>query len=51
MAKPVTLFVAIGVMSLAPSTLADEWPQWRGSRRDGVWRESGLIRGFPDGRP
>ena len=25
---------------------ADDWPQWRGPERDGVWRESGLIDKF-----
>lgn len=25
---------------------ADDWPQWRGVNRDGVWRESGIIRKF-----
>jgi len=22
---------------------ADDWPQWRGPNRDGVWRETGII--------
>lgn len=25
---------------------ADDWPQWRGPSRDGVWRESGLVDKF-----
>lgn len=25
----------------------DDWPQWRGSNRDGVWREEGIIETFP----
>ncbi len=25
---------------------ADDWPQWRGPTRDGVWRESGLLTTF-----
>ena len=27
-------------------TRGDDWPQWRGPSRDGVWRESGLIERF-----
>ena len=25
---------------------ADDWPQWRGPQRDGVWRESGIVEKF-----
>jgi len=25
---------------------ADEWPQWRGPTRDGVWRETGVVEKF-----
>ena len=27
--------------------LADDWPQWLGPQRDGVWRETGIIEKFP----
>ncbi|MHB0957450.1 MAG: PQQ-binding-like beta-propeller repeat protein [Pirellulaceae bacterium] len=27
--------------------VAEDWPQWRGPTRDGVWRETGLIDTFP----
>jgi outer membrane protein assembly factor BamB len=30
---------------------ADDWPQWLGPRRDGIWRESGLLDRFPTGGP
>lgn len=30
------------------SARADDWPQWLGSRRDGVWREAQLVEQFPD---
>jgi outer membrane protein assembly factor BamB len=28
---------------------ADDWPQWRGPHRDGVWRETGILASFPPG--
>ncbi len=34
--------------SLSAPVVADEWPQWRGPQRDGVWRESGLPSGLTD---
>ena len=24
-----------------------DWPQWRGARRDGIWREPGVLEKFP----
>ena len=35
----VWLFLALMVVSVS----ADEWPQWRGPQRDGVWREKGIV--------
>jgi len=38
----------IGIFALAASGLrADDWPQWLGPQRDGVWRESGIVDEFP----
>jgi outer membrane protein assembly factor BamB len=31
--------------------LADDWPQWLGPKRDGVWRESGILDKFPADGP
>ncbi len=28
------------------SCLADDWPQWLGPQRDGVWRERGIVEEF-----
>ena len=36
------LALAIGTVS----TRADDWPQWRGLNRDGVWRETGIALKF-----
>jgi len=30
---------------------ADDWPQWLGPKRDGVWREAGILEKFPEGGP
>jgi outer membrane protein assembly factor BamB len=30
---------------------ADDWPQWFGPQRDGVWREEGILTKFPEGGP
>ena len=43
----VTLSLAVGVIGFA----ADDWPQWRGPRRDGVSAETGLLRDWPAGGP
>ncbi len=29
---------------------ADDWPQWRGGDRDGVWHETGLVDELPEGQ-
>jgi len=31
--------------------LADDWPQWLGPRRDGVWREQGITERFGSNGP
>jgi outer membrane protein assembly factor BamB len=28
---------------------ADEWPQWMGPKRDGAWREAGVVDAIPSG--
>ncbi len=35
----------------AGSALADDWPQWRGPRRDDVSTETGLLKEWPAGGP
>ena len=34
-----------------PDTTGFDWPQWRGPRRDGVSRETGLLKEWPAGGP
>ncbi|MFO0938433.1 MAG: PQQ-binding-like beta-propeller repeat protein [Gemmataceae bacterium] len=31
--------------------MADDWNQWLGNQRDGVWREKGIVESFPKGGP
>src|SRR5712692_10949560 len=35
------------VWLLAFPIQADDWPQWRGLNRDGVWGETGIMEAFP----
>jgi outer membrane protein assembly factor BamB len=37
----------LAVVLLGPPLRADDWPQWRGPRRDGVWRETGIMETLP----
>lgn len=39
------------LLIVATMSRADDWPHWQGPRRDGVWRESGIIEKFPAGGP
>ena len=34
-----------------PLAKADDWPQWMGPNRDGVWKETGIVETFPKGDP
>lgn len=45
-----TLGLSLGIMREA---VADDWPQWRGPGRDGVWHETGVVEAFasPQLRP
>ena len=27
---------------------AEDWPEWRGAGRQGVWNETGILEKFPD---
>jgi outer membrane protein assembly factor BamB len=35
----------------ATAVRGDDWPQWMGPQRDGVWRESGILEKFPKDGP
>lgn len=45
-----SLAVVFCIFVLFGSVRGDDWPQWLGPQRDGVWRESGIVAKFgPDG--
>jgi outer membrane protein assembly factor BamB len=46
-----TSLAVLATITLAPMTRADDWPQWLGPQRDGVWRETGIVTKFPPGGP
>src|SRR5579862_8511916 len=45
------LWWVLGVHLGLLATLGDDWPQWLGPKRDGVWREQGIVQKFPEGGP
>jgi outer membrane protein assembly factor BamB len=46
--KTACLFV-LTLLHASFSLHAEDWPQWRGTLRDGVWRETGILEQFPTG--
>src|SRR5713101_10117596 len=46
-----TAGVATASIFAASHVRADDWPQWLGPQRDGVWRETGILTRFPSGGP
>jgi outer membrane protein assembly factor BamB len=43
------LFLVLALLSAG--LRGDDWPQWLGPERDGVWREAGILSEFPEGGP
>src|SRR5216683_1452748 len=48
---PKTLLAAALTLPLVLSAplRAEDWPQWRGPNRDGVWHETDILESFPAG--
>jgi len=42
---------ALVAFVFASTAHADDWPQWLGPKRDGIWRETGIIKQFPADGP
>lgn len=42
---------AVALVGMATKGTAEDWPRWRGSRFDGISRETGLLKAWPQGGP
>jgi outer membrane protein assembly factor BamB len=49
--KHLILLMSFLAVSTALPLVADDWPQWRGPQRDGVSKETGLLKEWPKGGP
>ena len=36
------------LLCLATAAAAEDWPEWRGRGRQGIWRETGILDRFPE---
>lgn len=45
------ILLAIALLGFIDLAAADDWPQWLGPQRDGVWRETGVLQTFPTNGP
>ena len=48
-----TFFLATSIYTylLCSYTQGEDWTQWLGNARDGVWRESNILASFPEDGP
>ena len=42
---------ALAAFSLSPAVRGDDWPQWRGPDRNGLSKETGLLKSWPKNGP
>lgn len=43
--------ISLILCALTSTTLAADWPAWGGPDHDGVWRETGILKSFPESGP
>jgi outer membrane protein assembly factor BamB len=47
MSGAISAFVALLLLLATARLQAEDWPEWRGKDRKGVWNETGIIDAFP----
>jgi outer membrane protein assembly factor BamB len=43
--------IVLSLSTVVSNKAADDWPQWRGPKRDGISGEKGLLKSWPAGGP
>lgn len=53
MLRAAVAVLALALLSVAGSqfAIAEDWPQWRGPKRDDISTETGLLKAWPEGGP
>src|SRR4051812_36244341 len=51
MKRLVLVTVMLSLSAVASNLASDDWPQWRGPKRDGISGEHGLLKDWPAGGP
>jgi outer membrane protein assembly factor BamB len=51
MKRLVLVTVMLSLSAVASNLASDDWPQWRGTKRDGISGEHGLLKDWPAGGP
>lgn len=46
---PRSISLPILMMAMTAVAVAEDWPEWRGKGRTGVWDEDGIVQRFPPG--
>ena len=49
--KALGAFTLLFLCAVAAAQTGGEWPQWRGANRDGISKETGLLKQWPEGGP
>jgi outer membrane protein assembly factor BamB len=51
MNRPFRFLASAAVLAVSSIAIAADWPQWRGPNRDGISKETGLLKEWPEGGP